>query len=335
MGERLCFMFERLDSRPDVLTDVLNTVQLSSVLSARATLGAPWSLHFAPVDRRAGFHVIVDGACAASLDDPGSGAVQLGAGDVVVFPHGSGHRLWTAGWPPHQRPPEFADLVAGLRPGEPIAGGAGGSGARTTVLCGSYAFAAASGTPLLHGLPEMIHRPAAAIAGSPLAGAAALLAAEAGQSGPGTGVVVDRLVDLLFVYALRSWMATQTSPASCAWVGALHDDFVGPALRAVHADPGHPWTVAALAGRAGLSRAAFARRFQAAVGEAPLSYVRQWRMTVASERLARGDRIAAVASLVGYENEFAFAKAFKRVRGVAPGQLRHQAGRETNRGETP
>src|ERR1700761_3840839 len=102
MGERLFFMFERLDSRPDVLTEVLKTVQLSSVLSALATLGAPWSLHFGPVDRRAGFHVIVDGTCTASLDDPGSGTVLLGAGDVVVFPHGSGHRLTAPGWPPHE-----------------------------------------------------------------------------------------------------------------------------------------------------------------------------------------------------------------------------------------
>jgi AraC-like DNA-binding protein len=318
-------MFERLDSRPDVLTEVLRTVQLSSVLSARATLGAPWSLHFGPVDRRAGFHVVVGGTCAASLDDPAADTVQLGSGDVVVFPHGSGHRLSTAGWPPQQRPPEFAGIVAGLRPGEPVARDVGGSGERTTVLCGSYAFAAASTTPLLHGLPEMIHLPAAAIAESPLAAAAALLAAEAGRSGSGTGVVVDRLVDLLFVYALRSWLATQGTQTACAWIGALHDDVIGPALRAVHADPGHPWTVAALAGRAGLSRAAFARRFRAAVGEAPLTYVRRWRMTLASERLARGDRIAAVASLVGYENEFAFAKAFKRVRGVAPGHLRHAA----------
>jgi AraC-like DNA-binding protein len=330
MGEKLLIMFERLDSRPDVLTEVLKTVQLSSVLSARATLGAPWALHFGPVDRRAGFHIIADGTCDARLDGRASAAVQLGAGDVVVFPHGSGHQLATAGWPPRQRPPEFGDIVAGLRPGEPLTGDVGGGGAGTTVLCGSYAFAAASTTPLLHGLPEMIHLPAAAIAGTPLAAAVTLLAAEAEQSGSGTGVVVDRLVDLLFVYALRSWLATQATratPAACAWIGALHDDAIGPALRAVHADPGHPWTVAALADRAGLSRAAFARRFRATVGEAPLSYVRRWRMTLASERLARGDRIATVAHQVGYENEFAFAKAFKRVRGVAPGHLRHPAGR--------
>jgi hypothetical protein len=191
MGETLIIMFERLDSRPDVLTEVLNTVQLSSVLSARATLGTPWALHFAPVDRRAGFHVIADGTCAARLDGPLTAAVQLGPGDVVVFPHGSGHELTTEGWQPRQRPPEFGDIVAGLPPGEPLALDVGGDGARATVLCGSYAFAAASTTPLLQGLPEMIHLPAAAIAGTPLAAAVALLAAEAEQPGSGTGVVIE------------------------------------------------------------------------------------------------------------------------------------------------
>jgi AraC-like DNA-binding protein len=180
---------------------------------------------------------------------------------------------------------------------------------------------------LLQGLPEMIHLPAASTAGGPVAAAVTLMATEACEPESGTGVVVDRLVDLLFVYALRAWLAAQGAPAGCGWVGALHDDVVGPALRAVHADPAYPWTVAALASHAGLSRAAFARRFHAAIGEAPLTYVTRWRMTVASDRLARGDRIAAVASMVGYRNEFAFAKAFKRVRGVAPGQLRRAGDR--------
>jgi AraC-like DNA-binding protein len=318
----LQYMFERLDSRPDVLTDVLEAVHLGSVLSARATLAAPWSLHFGAFDRRAGFHVLVAGTCAASLDDSTADVAQLGPGDILVFPHGSGHRLSTAGWSQRERPPEFAEIVAELRPGERLTPDVGGDGEQTTVLCGSYSFAAADDTPLLQGLPKMIHLPAATTAAGPVAATVALLTAEADSSDSGTGVLVDRLIDLLFVYALRAWLATQGGPAACGWVGALHDEIVGPALRAVHADPAYPWTVATLARHAGLSRAAFARRFRAAVGEAPLTYVTRWRMILAGDRLAQGDRIAAVASQVGYENEFAFAKAFKRVRGVAPGQYR-------------
>jgi AraC-like DNA-binding protein len=107
----------------------------------------------------------------------------------------------------------------------------------------------------------------------------------------------------------------------------LQDPVAGPAVRAVHDDPAHGWTVAALAQRSGLSRAPFARRFRQAVGEPPLAYVTRWRMTVAADLLEQGERIAKVAHQVGYDNEFAFAKAFKRVRGVAPGQLRRRHAR--------
>jgi AraC-like DNA-binding protein len=42
------------------------------------------------------------------------------------------------------------------------------------------------------------------------------------------------------------------------------------ALIAIHADPAHPWQVAGLAQKAGLSRAAFARRFKECLGDTPL-----------------------------------------------------------------
>jgi AraC-like DNA-binding protein len=49
-------------------------------------------------------------------------------------------------------------------------------------------------------------------------------------------------------------------------------------------------------------------------------------MTVA-DLLEQGERIGNIAHQVGYHNEFAFAKAFKRARGVAPGQLRRRPAR--------
>ena len=127
-----------------------------------------------------------------------------------------------------------------------------------------------------------------------------------------------------FVQARNLCASRQEGQGIESWFGALHDPVVGPAVRALHDEPAQAWTVAALAKRSGMSRAAFARRFSHAVGEAPLNYLTRWRMTLASDLLAKGERIARVAHQVGYENEFAFAKAFKRVRGVAPGQLRRR-----------
>ncbi len=312
-------MFERLDSRSDVLTQVVEAVHLGSVLSSRIELGAPWALHFGGDGRRAGFHVVAAGSCWASLDGTGE-RVALGPGDVVVFPHGMGHVM---GDDPATRAVEFGGLVGGLSPGERVELPCGG-GDPTTLLCGSYSFGAEGANPLLRGLPDMLHVPADQTRDGALQAAVELLAAEAGGVDSGSALVVDRLVDLLFVYALRAWLGRHDAAVVRSWFGALQDPVVGPAVRAVHDDPARAWTVGALARRSGLSRAAFSRRFSQGVGEPPLTYVTRWRMTVAADLLERGERIADVAREVGYDNEFAFAKAFKRVRGEAPGRLRRR-----------
>lgn len=313
-------MFERLDSRFDVLTQVLDAIHLGGALSARVELGAPWALHYGEqTGYRAGFHVVVTGDCWITLDTTGE-CVTLSRGDVVVLPHGTGHTL---GDHPTTTAMEFGHVVARLQPGESV-NLPSGRGDSTILLCGSYSFGPDGANPLLRGLPHLLHIPASQGRGDPLGAATRLLAAEVGGVESGSALVVDRLVDLLFVYALRTWLVQQDAARASSWFGALQDPVVGPAIRAVHDDPGEAWTVESLADRSGMSRAAFARNFRQAVGEPPLTYVTRWRMTVAAELLAQGETIAHVARQVGYDNEFAFAKAFKRVRGVSPGQHRHR-----------
>jgi AraC-like DNA-binding protein len=94
---------------------------------------------------------------------------------------------------------------------------------------------------------------------------------------------------------------------------------VGAALRLLRDEPAHAWTVAELAERTGVSRAALARRFTDLVGEPPMAFLTSWRLALAAERLAEPDTtIGAVAREVGYGSAFALSTAFKRVRGVSP-----------------
>jgi AraC-like DNA-binding protein len=312
-------MFERLDSRFDVLTQVLEAVHLGSPLSARIELTAPWALHFGlETGRRSGFHAVVAGHCWIKLDDVVD-VIALHPGDVVVIPHGTGH---VVGDHPDTVPLELGAYVSALPPGGRIALPFKGDGEAAVILCGSYSFGSDGAHPLLQGLPPLLHIRAELSGPTALSAVVDLLEGEANVKS-GSAVIVSRLVELLFVYALRAWLNQVVKSERSGWFSALQDPVVGPAVQAIHENPAYPWTVQTLARRAGLSRAALARRFSEALGESPLAYVTRWRMTIAVELLEQGERIASVAHQVGYGNEFAFAKAFKRVRGVAPGRLRH------------
>jgi len=104
------------------------------------------------------------------------------------------------------------------------------------------------------------------------------------------------------------------------------DPYVERALAAMRSDPARTWTVAALAKVAGLSRAPFARRFRESTGIAPLRWLREHRLGLAKERLIEESdlALAEIAVDIGYATEFAFAKAFKRLFGIAPGTYRRR-----------
>jgi AraC-like DNA-binding protein len=116
------------------------------------------------------------------------------------------------------------------------------------------------------------------------------------------------------------------SPGETRHFCGMVDSYVERALVAMRRQPSRRWTVASLARVAGLSRAPFARRFERAMGAPPLRYLTDLRLRMAATRLVTGDaRLAEIASEVGYATEFSFAKAFRRVYGVAPGTFRRRA----------
>lgn len=148
-----------------------------------------------------------------------------------------------------------------------------------------------------------------------------LLTAEAGCERIGQEVYLDRLLDLTLIDTLRTWFdGPGTAPA---WWHAGEDAIVGPALRLLHHNPRHPWTVANLAGAVGTSRAVLARRFTDLVGEPPIAFLTGWRLALAADLLRFGDQtIAAVANQVGYGTPFALSTAFKRAYGMSPAAYR-------------
>jgi AraC-like DNA-binding protein len=149
-----------------------------------------------------------------------------------------------------------------------------------------------------------------------------LLADEIVKDEPGQEAVLDRLLDLLLIAALRAWFDRPEAGAP-GWYRAYGDPVVGQALRLLHHDPARSWTVAALARETGVSRAALARRFHELVGEPPMSFLTGWRIALAADLLREpGATIGSVADKVGYGSPYALSTAFKRIRGISPKQHR-------------
>jgi len=194
-----------------------------------------------------------------------------------------------------------------------------------TFFCGAYRFDGDLCQSLLQTLPDTLRlRPAA---GSTLRATMDLIAGEMLRDDPGQQTLLDRLLDVALVQILRDHFSTARAGAP-GWFRASGDARIGAALQALHANPGHPWTVAELAEHALLSRSAFARQFTELLGVPPLTYLNDWRMALARERLRDSDaRLASIGAALGYASEFSFAAAFKRHHGTAPGRWRHQAPR--------
>ncbi|MFD1939479.1 AraC family transcriptional regulator [Nonomuraea mangrovi] len=193
-----------------------------------------------------------------------------------------------------------------------------GLGRSAIGLKGTYQVRGSVTERVLSALPRVAHVPSAS-AGRPILD---MIVSEIGRDKPGQQVVLDRLLDLLLVSSLREWF---DRPEACApsWYRAHHDPVIGRALRLIHDDPAHPWTVASLAGKAGVSRSRFAQRFTELVGRPPMAYLTDWRICQAADLLARTDgTVDAVARQVGYSNAYALSVAFKRTLGVRPSEHR-------------
>ncbi|MEU2087055.1 AraC family transcriptional regulator [Nocardia beijingensis] len=293
----------------DILSEAIAAIRTGSPASGLFIRHAPWGRRY-PVVPGAGFHVVLQGSCW--VVPPDGEPMALGAGDVLFMPRGADHDLVDSLDSP---------VTETALPGEPRE--IVGPGVRTALLCGAYELGRGRTHPILDELPEFIHLPARPGRHPALRGAVDLLAAEIAEPRQGSDAAVPAILETLLLFILRAWFDEQADLRSSGWAGAFADPAVAAVLRAVHEEPARAWTVTDLGDIAGVSRATLARRFLATVGEPPLAYVTRWRMLTAARLLRDTDSsLAAVARRVGYTSEFAFAKAFKREYGLAPGGYR-------------
>lgn len=304
----------------DVVSDAIAIMRTGEPSSSRARLTEPGGRRFAAY-AGAGFHLMLEGTCWL-IPDQGE-PVTVSAGDAVLLPHGAAHALaFGVSSPPGPEAVARFPLWDGP-PAAPRLGPAASAARPADVLCGKYRLDRSRSHPLLTEMPDVVTVATRPGRHGRLRSAIDLLGAEVDEGEPGADTAVRGLLDLLLVYLLRAWIDEASPAGATGWRQALADPPCAGALRAIHSDASHRWSMPELAQRAGVSRATLARRFAAWTGTSPMAYLTWWRMTCAARLLRESDApLRRIADQVGYSSPFAFSHAFTRHHGTAPDRYR-------------
>lgn len=289
----------------DILQEHLNRARASGGVFARSAAVPPWGIRF-PGTIQLAVHAVVRGR-AWLWTQRGEAPLELAPGDLALVRGGPDHFVAHQPGVSCVLPGEFRSLPDG----DPALSAPGSA----VFLCGAYRFAGDIGRGLVAALPPVLLLPASV--DDPVHQVVTLLSREMLLAEPGRQTVLDRLLDVLVVLGLRAGLTrSETSPP---WFRAASDPRLSPALQAVHASAGKPWTVDDLAQLCNMSRATFARLFHRALGQAPMQYLADWRMTLARDLLlAQEATMDEIAAQVGYSSVYAFATAFRRHHGEPP-----------------
>jgi len=323
----------------DTLSDLLRAVRLRGAFFFYVEGAHPWVVETSHatdlipvimpgVEHLMEFHGIASGSCWAAI--VGEEPTRLNEGDVVLFPHGDPHIMSSApgmraeildgGLHFTPRPPQ---LPYCLKPCQASATARlDGGGQETTVVCGFLGCDAKPFNPLLASMPRVLRMPGVAPQQSWIGSLLRSAVEESSRKRPGGEAVLERMSEMLFVEILRRYVDT-LSPDQTGWLAGMRDPAVGRALALIHERPGEAWTLERLGENAALSRSVLAERFTHFIGQAPMQYLAQWRMQIAAGKLRDTDaKVVDIALGVGYENEPAFSRAFRRAVGESPGAWR-------------
>ncbi len=305
----------------DRIGRALHAVRMRGTFYCHAELRDPWALEMPAIPDSVSFHVVTAGACWLRVAD--ADPTELRSGDLALVPHGLGHDLLSA---PDAGPTSRVDqLPQDYRTPHYSTLRYGGGGRAAQLICGVVSFDEPAARELLRMLPRTVVLNDGTAVASSVRDTLRLMADELSQMRPGGEAVATRLADILVVQAIRAWL-DHDPDARGGWLRALEDERIGGVLEAIHADPGHDWTLDRLARTATMSRSAFSARFTSLLGESPIGYLTRWRMGLAQARLVEGSpTVAQLAEELGYRSEAAFNRAFTRTIGRTPGSVRRGA----------
>ncbi|WP_338474750.1 AraC family transcriptional regulator [Pseudomonas sp. MS646] len=304
----------------DLIDELLRGMRLRGVQYRRIQTGPDFGLGFAAQPGHAWFHFVAVGNAVLRMED--GTCFALSAGNAVFISHGAAHQLLSD----VDVPVQDIDSLDAASLGDTVCavdvGGESDTASPTIIFNSCMAFELGS----IHGLGKLMPGLMVIDAGGQrypgLMPILATMEREVSAARIGFAGILARLADVVTAMIVRGWVECACGNAS-GLVAALRDPRLARALLALHQDPGRDWTVAQLAQQCNTSRSAFAERFHATLGIAPLRYATELRMRLASQWLTLERLpIEEVAQRLGYTSQAAFSRAFKRITGQPPGMSR-------------
>lgn len=284
----------------DLLSSAIAEIGLHHARYQRVRLEPPGTRMFSPT--LGGIHLLTRGRAVLEVTPAGERRqrILLDQGDLVLVPRGIAHQMST---------------------------GSKAVGASSLeILCGVFSYSTEE-HPLLSAIPQWIVVPFARGQAMPrFHGYLHALAQEVDEIRPGTETILARLSEIVLVEAVRQIAESPIECPRAGWLRGMRDPAIHRALSAFHEAPGKNWSVAILAAAAGQSRSAFSAHFGARMGEAPMTYVRRWRMYRVRNLLRTTDlSLHEIAKQTGYASAAALSVAFTREHRRTPGRFRNEA----------
>lgn len=291
-----------LSSETEGMSDLFHLLNLTVDVYHNAKICGNWEINEHELGATC-FHMVTMGSCL--LDVPGHFNLQLNSKDLVIFPRELPHHM--TAMQPNQGAQQHLDYKDAIH----IDG--------TGMLCGSVRLLHQTSNFLLDSLPPVFIIPydPRNLWVEPLSN---MILMESMNTGPASKAILDKLSEVLFVYALRQYVID--SPENAGLLALYSHKRLSSAIHAIHSAPEKAWTLANMAREASLSRTVFAETFKSVSSWTPGQYLTWWRMQLAWDKLKHGEQLLNVAEAIGYKSEAAFSRAFSRHFETSPSKVK-------------
>lgn len=294
----------------DPFADLIHLLKPQATLWGRIHGTGRWGVSFHKRDDLL-FCWVEDGECLLTRSDTDS--IVLKKGDFALIRTSSPFTLSTD---QELEPEDSEAIVAATGSTELVLGQT--TGATSVLRCGRFVFDTANETLLWSLLPSLIHISADQQISWRLRSLLNMNDAEGQHPGPGSDLIVSRLMELTLLELLRSEVM-RLKPGTKGLLSGLADPVIAKSLSAMHGNVAGRWTVAKLARLSRVSRSTFATRFRTVMGLGPIEYLANWRIALAKAELSCGTKsIGEIALSVGFQSSSAFSTAFTRAVGCSP-----------------